>query len=253
MTSQSPRIYTYKITFEEVLYYYYGVHKEKKFGEYYMGSPYTHKWVWDFYTPKKQILEIFPFTDEGWLEAQKVEKRLIRPVFNADNWCLNKNVGGLISLEIYSKVGKRNYENNIGIAKLSKEELSENGKMGGKKAQELGVGIHGISKEKVIKNAKNGGQKAYELGVGIHGISKEEKIEIGKMFGGISGKLTYELGIGVHARTKEQMSEDGKKGGKISGYQKWKCTETGFITNAGNLTKYQKARGIDTNNRVRIQ
>jgi hypothetical protein len=31
MTSQSPRIYTYKITFEEIPYYYYGVKKEKYF------------------------------------------------------------------------------------------------------------------------------------------------------------------------------------------------------------------------------
>jgi hypothetical protein len=55
MTSQSPRIYLYKITFEEVPYYYYGVHKEKKFDEYYVGTPVTHKWCWELYTPKKQI------------------------------------------------------------------------------------------------------------------------------------------------------------------------------------------------------
>jgi hypothetical protein len=47
------RIYTYKITFEEVPYYYWGSHKEKRYNEYYMGSPVTHKWCWDFYTPKK--------------------------------------------------------------------------------------------------------------------------------------------------------------------------------------------------------
>ena len=56
MTKQSPRIYTYKITFEEVPYYYYGVHKEKRFNEEYWGSPHTNKWAWEFYTPKKQIL-----------------------------------------------------------------------------------------------------------------------------------------------------------------------------------------------------
>ena len=44
MTSQSPRIYIYKITFDEVLYYYYGVHKEKYFNQEYWGSPVTHKW-----------------------------------------------------------------------------------------------------------------------------------------------------------------------------------------------------------------
>ena len=106
MTSQSPRIYIYKITFEEVLYYYYGVHKEKYFNEEYWGSPVTHKWMWDFYTPKKQTLEIFPFTDEGWLEAQEVEKRIIKPVFNTDKWCLNENCGGIISTDSLIMNGK---------------------------------------------------------------------------------------------------------------------------------------------------
>ena len=57
MTSQSPRIYLYKITFEEVPYYYYGVKKEKYFNQKYWGSPITHKWCWKLYTPKKQILQ----------------------------------------------------------------------------------------------------------------------------------------------------------------------------------------------------
>ena len=108
MTSYSPRIYTYKITFDEVPYYYYGVHKEKYFNEEYWGSPYTHKWCWEFYTPKKQILEIFPFTDEGWLEAQEVEKKLIRPFYYVDKWCLNEFCGGEISLGCLIKGGKIN-------------------------------------------------------------------------------------------------------------------------------------------------
>jgi hypothetical protein len=48
-----PRIYTYKITFEEVPYYYYGSKKEKVFDEEYCGSPVTNKWCWELYTPKK--------------------------------------------------------------------------------------------------------------------------------------------------------------------------------------------------------
>ena len=46
----------------------------------------------------------------------------------------------------------------------------------------------------------------------------------------------------------------GKKNAKILNSQKWVCTETGFITNSGSLSRYQKARGIDTskNNRRRI-
>jgi len=34
--------------------------------------------------------------------------------------------------------------------------------------------------------------------------------------------------------------------------QKWMCTETGFITNPGSLTHYQRSRGINTENRVRV-
>ena len=103
MTSQSPRIYLYKVTFEEVSYYYYGVHKEKYFNEKYWGTPITNKWCWELYTPKKQILQLFDFTDEGWIKAQEVEKRLIRPVYNTDKWCLNENCGGMSSLNCLKK------------------------------------------------------------------------------------------------------------------------------------------------------
>ncbi len=167
MTKNSPRIYIYKITFEEVRYYYYGVHKEKKFGEYYMGSPKTHKWVWDFYTPKKQILQFFDFTEEGWLEANKIEKRIIRPFYNNDKWCLNENCGGFISMEAKRK----------------------------------------------------------------------------------SGMYCFRNKIGIHALTKEQRSEQARK----INAQKWMCLETGFITNSGNLSQYQKARGIDTSKRKRLE
>ena len=102
-----PRIYTYKITFEEVPYYYYGVHKEKRFNEYYMGTPYTNTWCWELYTPKKQILELFEYSDDGWLEANLVEDRLIRPFYNTDKWCLNESCGGRISLQVLRETGKK--------------------------------------------------------------------------------------------------------------------------------------------------
>jgi hypothetical protein len=108
MTSQSPRIYTYKITFEEVPYYYYGIHKEKRFNEKYWGSPKTNKWCWGLYTPKKQILELFEYSNEGWVEAQKVEKRIIRPFYQNDRYCLNKNCGGELAMETLSNGGTNN-------------------------------------------------------------------------------------------------------------------------------------------------
>jgi hypothetical protein len=49
-------------------------------------------------------------------------------------------------------------------------------------------------------------------------------------------------------KTPEQRSESARK----AALQKFQCTETGFITNAANLARYQRARGIDTSKRVRL-
>jgi len=54
-------------------------------------------------------------------------------------------------------------------------------------------------------------------------------------------------------KRRKQSEETKQKIKEKSGYQKWKCLETGFITNAGNLAKYQRARGIDTSQRVRVE
>ena len=203
MTSQSPRIYLYKITFEEVSYYYYGVHKEKKFGEEYWGSPVANKWCWDFYTPKKQILQIFTYTDKGYIEAQEIEKRIIAPVLD-DKLCLNENVGGKFSIKIHRETGKMIYEMRIGIHGRTKEQMSEDGKKGGS-----------IS-----------GKKHKQNKTGVCGRSREEIIQ-----GGVNW---------------------GKKGSKNTNSQKWMCLETGYITNAGALSRYQKARGIDISKRKQI-
>ena len=230
MTSQSPRIYTYKITFEEVPYYYYGVHKEKVFGEEYWGSPRTNRWCWNFYTPKKQILEIFQYTNEGWIKAQEIESRLIKQFFNDDKWCLNESCGGKFSLKILSENGKK------GGAISGKI----NGKISGQKSKENKTGIFGFNKEQLSFC----GKKSYELGLGVHGLTKDQRIENGSR----GGTKSYELGLGVHALTKKQKSEIGRK----TASQKWQCTKTGFVANAGNLTRYQRKRGIDTSNRKRI-
>jgi hypothetical protein len=274
MTSQSPRIYIYKITFEEVLYYYYGVHKEKKFGEYYMGSPVTHKWVWDFYTPKKQILEFFDFTDEGYDKALEIESRLIKPVFNTDKWCLNENCGGIMSLPQRSKAGKiggqKSYELGVGIHGRTKEQMIEDGK----KVKELGIGIFGMSKEEKSEAGKRGsatnkenktgifgatkeqlseyGRKSYELGVGLHSLTAKEKTEICKN----AGILVRDMKLGIFGLPEEEKiknaSKAGKVGGKVTSSQRWQCTETGYVGNPGVLTLYQNRRGIDTSKRIRI-
>ena len=220
------------------MYYYYGVHKEKKFDEYYMGSPVTHKWCWNFYTPKKQILEIFPYTDEGLVIAQEVEKRLIKPFYQTDKWCLNENCGGKISLELCRRSGLKTKKNGTGCFGLTPEKRSEVSREAGKK----------------------GSARCKELGLGIFAMTPEELSCAGtkgaKKLGDVWGKLTYERKIGVHGRTKEQMSIDGKKGGakasKNTNSQRWMCTETGFVSTSGPLSRYQRKRGIDTSKRQRI-
>jgi hypothetical protein len=145
--------------------------------------------------------------------------------------------------------GKKYHELGLGVHGLTKEQRRENGR----KSYELGVGVHALTKEQKSEN----GRKSYELGLGIHGRSREQKSEDGKK----GGNKTKELGLGIHGRSREQKIEDakkgaregGRKGGKISSSQKWQCTITGYITGAGPLSCYQKARGIDTSKRIRIQ
>ena len=234
MTSQSPRIYIYKITFEEVLYYYYGVKKEDYYNQEYLGSPVTHKWCWELYTPEKQILEIFPYTDEGWKEANKVEKRIIKQFYNDDRWCLNENCGGVPSLEIKRRTGRKAKELGTGIFSLTEEEKKENSKKSGIQNRDLGIGIFSLTKEQLSEYGKVGGKKGIEtqrkLGLGLFSLNTEQRREIGK--------------------------ESGKKGGKIgsrtTNAQKWVCLETGYVSNSGGLSRYQKPRGIDTSKRKQI-
>lgn len=230
MTSQSPKIYTYKITFEEVPYYYYGVHKEKRFDEYYMGSPVTHRWCWEFYTPKKQILELFEYSDEGWLEANKIEKTLIKSFLN-DKWCLNENCGNTFSLTSCSRAGK----------------------IGGTKTYKLGLGLHSITTEERKQIGKKGGSKTYELGIGAFGITPEKRKQINQRVNEKNKKNK----VGIYSRTKTQQVEIGKnwgkKGSKKTNSQKWMCLETGYITTSGPLTAYQRAKGIDTSKRKQIE
>jgi hypothetical protein len=229
MTSQSPRIYTYKITFEEVPYYYYGMHEEKVYDENYWGSPVTHKWCWKFYTPKKQILEIFDSREE----ANKIENRILKYFMN-DPYCLNKNCGGVVDLEILKKVGLRNKELKIGICGLTKEQRIEAGKKGGS------------------KGGKISGKNHKENGTGIFSITGEEKLELCRKGGRIIGEIHKKNGTGIVGIPMEERRKNSRKGMKITNSQRWMCTETGYITSPGPLTRYQKARQIDTSKRVRI-
>jgi hypothetical protein len=128
------------------------------------------------------------------------------------------------------------------------EKMSKNGKgggsIGGKKAKELGLGIHALTTEQRIEIGKKSSETNKKNGTGVYGMTFEQRRE--------NGKKVKELGVGIFAMTTDELIEAGKKGNKITNSQRWECLETGFITNPGNLTKYQKARDIDTSKRKRI-
>jgi len=146
-----PRIYVYKITFEEIPDWYWGVHKEKKHGEIYQGSPVTHAWKWKFYTPVIQILEEFPYTNEGWIEACSVEKRLILPDLN-NPLCLNERVQGILSIASTRKGGKRSIELGHGFDSFDVELLREFGRKVGKSG--LGGKANGESLNCAFRNSE---------------------------------------------------------------------------------------------------
>jgi hypothetical protein len=214
-------------------------------------------------------LEIFSYTDEGWIEAQEVEKRLIKPFYQTDEWCLNESCGGVMSLKVKSQNGKKVAENHkkngTGLYALTPEQKSEGGKKGGKiggknggkisgKMQyKLGIGIHGMTFEEKSKRSTKNGLKHKENKTGVCGRSKEKMSEDGKKGGKISGQKTYELSIGLFGLSLEQQKENQIKGGKVVTSQVWECTVTGHRSNPGALTKYQRARGIDTSKRERIE
>ena len=234
-----PRIYTYKITFNEISHYYYGVHKEKFYDELYWGSPVTHKKYWEMYTPNKTILKLFEYSDSGFEEALIHESELIKVHLN-EEYCLNEHCGGKISLNI----------------------RRANGINTTKKHKELGIGLYGLSSKQRSEHSK----KLVNMKVGIHGVSSEEKSNISK----ISANKHLKNKTGMY----KNLSSNGKKGAevnrknktglwafdseyrskvtKITNNQKWKCTITGHISNAGGLSNYQKARDINTTNRVRL-
>lgn len=263
-----PRIYTYKITFEEVPYYYYGSKKERYYNQPYMGSPVANKWAWEYYTPKKQILELFDYTDEGYEECRKIEDRLIKPVLN-DPWCLNERCGGFYSLKHMRDGGRRLFLEKRGIHSLSpeqrkknainarkyvsKETLSKGGKSSVEKMRKTKTGFFSITKEERAKigrkSGKINGPKLYESSKGLFGMSDEAKKKAQSNGGKISGNLNKKLKRGICGLTKEQRRENAKKQNST----RWKCLVTGHISTYSALSRFQNNRGIDKNMRVMIE
>jgi hypothetical protein len=160
-----PRIYLYKVTFKEMPFWYWGIHKEKTYGETYLGSPKTNKWYWETYEPIVQILEIFPYTKQGWAEAGEVEVRLILPDLN-NPLCLNEGCAGIISLDGLRKGGLKGGKN------VSPEDMSKRGKRGGAATADKKVGVCSpdyIKSEKYKEERKRGGSIGGPVGGSVTG------------------------------------------------------------------------------------
>jgi hypothetical protein len=187
-------------------------------------------------------------------EEDKIAWRGLSGLITADEAALEAMALGA------KKVGNKNKENKTGICGLSPAERSENGKKGGNKTKENKTGIFGLSPEEMSENGKKGGKIGGKIGgkfsgnmhkenkTGIFRRSLEKHSEDSKK----GGNKNKENKTGICGMTSEELSEAGKKGRKAQQTQKWQCTETGYVSNAAGLTRYQKAKGINPSNRIKV-
>ena len=147
--------YTYKCTWEDLPYYYYGVHKNT--GKPYFGSPETNKWVWDTYgKPEVQVLEWF----DDFEQAIKVEQRLIKPFYTTDKNCLNESCGRAVSPSGRSKSHETCKNLNIGIHDRKNPIQVEGRRKGHRVSKERKTGIHDKSDPRIMEGCKKGGKTA---------------------------------------------------------------------------------------------
>jgi hypothetical protein len=245
------RIYTYKVTFEEIPDWYWGAHKEGKHKDGYLGSPATHAWKWEFYTPHLEILEFFPYTDEGWIEAQNVENRCIKPDLN-NPLCLNEHYGGVISSEARKRGAKKMHA----IIHAEKDDLGrsihgvKNGERLHREKDDLGRSVNAV---KAHKEKDDLGKSAHAVKAGEKGgpATMKEKDDLGRSV------------QGVKAAERLHKEKDGSgrsvsavKGAAKTNSQKWKDPqhlELGEHT-PGVLVRMQQRRGYPhgKENRVRV-
>lgn len=117
----------------------------------------------------------------------------------------------------------------------------KNGANTAKIHKNLKIGLYGLSKEQRIQNSK----KMVEEKRGWHKLSKKEKSLRSKE----RSKNDLKNKTGLFSLTSEDRSKIAKK----TNLQKWKCTVTGYISNAGGLSNYQKNKNIDKSCRIRIR
>ena len=194
--------------------YYYTYYSYEEWGKGYIGSRKC------YCLPKEDINYFGTFKDKNFKPTQKI-------ILKSDYATREEALDDEIILQQYYKVVENPHFSNRAYQTSTKfyvstEQAKENGKKSIEKQKELGIGFYALTPEKIKERTKKIIEKNKKNKVSIFGLSSQE------------------------------LSANGKKGGSRSANQKWECLETGFVTNPGNLTKYQKSRGIDTFKRKRI-
>lgn len=113
------------------------------------------------------------------------------------------------------------------------------------RAKEAVNKAHSVKDEngKSILGVKNGRRNAARMNEVLH----RERDDLGRSL----------IGVQASERLHKERSEDGKSVRGVAlaqntNKQLWKCTITGHISNPGALANYQRAKGIDTKNRIKI-
>ena len=143
--------YTYRVTFEDMPWYYYGLHSTNDLDDGYLGSPITHAIKWEMYEPSLQILEFFDSREE----ARALEIRLIDPVLN-DPDCLNEANNGHFSEASFQKAWAAVRETQIrtGWAQLAKARQNRDPEERRRTCQKMGQQL--VESGELLKRAERG-------------------------------------------------------------------------------------------------
>jgi hypothetical protein len=169
--------------------------------------------------------------------------------FNADvktfldnNWCSNW-------FELYDLYDKWSGHNGrvtgptsgkSNITKIPKEVLVANGK-----ANAVALNDHENTKKQQKANGK-----ATVASMNDHVNTRKSRVVNGKSFA--AANLRPHCSANGKSNAGANLLPNCSDNAKAVNNQKWQCLVTGYVSNPGGLSTYQKARGIDTNLRVKL-
>jgi hypothetical protein len=96
------------------------------------------------------------------------------------------------------------------------------------------LGGKATPRQQLQEMGRKGSRVQIEQKIGIYGWTEEQKRQ-----------------RNIRAN-KAQTSEQRRKAAYAQHAQKWKCTVTGYISTAAGLTHYQRHKGIDKSNRIKV-